>query len=128
MTLRERVEGGRRAKAALAYAGRTAKDVASTLNMSEPTFRRVLAGTRRETDWADFWAIADACTLPRSLFSVDLTRLDEIVGPGQPMFARRPELFAEMERELEERVRRARRRTGADESSKRGPRGGGSAP
>jgi predicted transcriptional regulator len=122
MDERERVEGGRRAKAALAYAGKTAPEIAPELGMSEPTFGRLLAGMRKETSWDDLWKIADCCTLPREWFSADIMRLSEIVPAGQPTFGVRRDLAAKMEQELAARVEQVRRRNEAGARNTRAPR------
>lgn len=109
MTAPDRIEAGRRARAALAYSKVRVRQVAADLNVSEMTVHRMLAGSRKETSWDDLWAIADLCGLPREWFSADLDRLIEIVPEGAPRFAqaepRGEQMLARLlERQLEEAV------------------------
>jgi hypothetical protein len=122
MTENERIEGARRAKGALAYAGLTHRDVIAATNLSPATVGRILAGTRKETTWDDLWAIADLCSIPREWFSADLWRLHEIVPPGKPTFGSQPDLRAKMGRALAERVELVHRRSEAAAKGKRGRR------
>jgi transcriptional regulator with XRE-family HTH domain len=122
MTERDRIEGGRRARAAVAYADIPMKNVAKALHMSEPTLYRLLNGTRKETTLEELWVIADLCTLPNEWFSADFSRLREIVPAGQPTFGPPGDLRIRMEQELEGHVERVRQRTGAAAKGKRDPR------
>jgi transcriptional regulator with XRE-family HTH domain len=122
MTESELIEGGRRARAAIAYAGTTVADVAGYLHVSEATAGRILAGNRKETSWDQLWAIADYCKLPRDWYSADFTRLGEITQDGAPRFGLSPDLREQMSRDLEERVAQARKRSAAAAKGKRGRR------
>lgn len=122
MTTPERVEGARRARAAIAYAGLTHKDVALALHQSVSNVRRILDASREQTTWDELWQIADLCSLPRDWFSADLARLPEIVPRGQPVFGLSDEMRDSMEQELEDQVRRVRERAATVGADKRGPR------
>jgi hypothetical protein len=122
MDQRERIEGGRRARAALAYAGKRGPEIWPKLGMSEATFGRLLAGTRTETSLEDFWQIADLCTLPREWFGADFSRLGEIVPLGQPTFGGQADWATKMEQVLAARVEQVRRRSEADVRGTHGPR------
>jgi transcriptional regulator with XRE-family HTH domain len=110
MTEMERVEAGRRARAAIGYAGAKIPDVAAHLHMSPATLSRLLAGARKETTTDELWQIADYCKLPRDWYAADLTKLGQITREGAPRFGTSEALRAVMEQDLEERVLRARKR------------------
>ena len=82
-------EAARRVRAALAYAGMNRREAMRALSVSGSTLARMTGrkgGETRRVDWADLWAVADACELPREWFSVDFSRLHEIVPLGPPTF------------------------------------------
>jgi transcriptional regulator with XRE-family HTH domain len=122
MNEQERIEGARRARAAVAYAGLKANELAAAIHASPATTGRILSGTRKETTHDELWKIADACTLPREWFSADFSRLSEVVPAGQPTFGEPGDLAERMEQELAAHVERVRQRTEAAAKGKRGPR------
>lgn len=84
-------EAVRRVRAALAYADMDAATAMRRLSISRSTLSRMTGragGERRRVDWADLWAVADACGLPREWFSVDLALLAYCVPEGAPVFVR----------------------------------------
>jgi len=82
----ERVEIGRRVRAALAYANKSIADIAAAVGMSEATLRRLINGTLTQTSHDEIWRIADATGLPRDWFVADFERISEIVPQGRPRF------------------------------------------
>lgn len=113
MTESERVEAGRRARAAVAYTGLEKREFAELVPWSESTLSRIFDGTRSVTSWDDFLIIADACVVHPDWFTCDPLRLSEIVLPGLPTFGASEDLEARMARELESAVLLAREQRAA---------------
>lgn len=121
----ELVEGGRRARAAMAYAGHEKRAFVKLVPFSESTINRIFAGTRRTTSYDDLAKIADACAVPRDWFTADPLRFSEITLPGLPKYGPTNELEARMTRALEEAVRQAGQQgaTGAKGKRASAPKG-----
>lgn len=63
----EPVDAARRARAAMAYAGLDAKEVAQLTNIGKATLDRITSRTNPQSGTIDrLWIIADACQVPRS--------------------------------------------------------------
>lgn len=104
----------------MAYAGVKQPAVAQALHLSVPTIGRIMSGTRKETSREELWQIMELCNVPRDWLVADFSRLSEIGSPGQPSFGDSKVLRDRMERELDELVLQARKRSNVGGAKKRG--------
>lgn len=95
-------EMSRRVRAARAYAGLSANELAERIGLGLQTIKRIEAGKRNPRRY-EIWAIAEACALPRAFFELDFELLCE-----------RAETLAALMERLDGRLRRIEAQTAAN--------------
>lgn len=96
----------------MAYAGLRRSELARATGISASNLDRMTAG-RRAASWAELWAIADACGVPREWFTVEIARFFEIVPEGMPRFSNSAtRRLAEIQQQLSQADQRRRERPG----------------
>ena len=77
------VDAARRARAAMAYAGLDAKDVAQATDIGKATLDRITSRTNPQNGTIDrLWTIADACQVPRSFMEHGFATEPAIEAPA----------------------------------------------